>query len=489
MTNLELITCLGQVKEKYILEAKQKPSAVVTNRRSLRPFWLIAAILATAALLMGCAWAVMRMQDLKIGQAEIPVTRAVENSGETTLVPVEVLSLQGLKNSPAYLAGHEWLEFTKTYTPQTPNGWDSPPEYWAYSLLDDTMVAKVDEICAKYGLKILGKPWHEHQDCGEFLKLAGVDSLLNADTQASLTLPQGRFFPGGSFTVYGQLAMPGREMPLFVSIHCVKKDVFSDVFGYVPSDTQERTMETADGVQLLLLEGEQSSMILAEGEDQFLSIGLESVRDVSLEDVANAFDFTIRPKPLPAAAADAREQVSLNALLAEQPSEPTSLKAYVEQAVKSYSPGGSNDGFPMPEYAFYDLDGNGTEDLLMFYGGRVGNVVAMKDGIADMGKIYNLEICEDHVVIDYMETGVYKEWYHIFRFANNDDPVFSNPKEQSIVRLAKDQDGQWWRTSSTDHYAEFDTKITEAEAREILDSYKRIQLDTKPITEFEEPQA
>ncbi len=67
------------------------------------------------------------------------------------------------------------------------------------------------------------------------------------------------------------------------------------------------------------------------------------------------------------------------------------------------------------------------------------------------------------------------------------DPVFSNPKEQSIVRLKTCKDGTWWRTSSTDHYAEFDTEITEEEAMEILNSYKPVELPTRPLTQFEEP--
>ena len=97
--------------------------------------------------------------------------------------------------------------------------------------------------------------------------------------------------------------------------------------------------------------------------------------------------------------------------------------------------------------------------------------------------------CEDRVFIDWpigADAG-WEDWYDIFRFANNDDPVFSNPKERSIVRLKKDADGNWWRTSSTDRYAEFDTQITEDEAQAILDSYKPITLETHPLSEFREP--
>lgn len=116
-------------------------------------------------------------------------------------------------------------------------------------------------------------------------------------------------------------------------------------------------------------------------------------------------------------------------------------------------------------------------------------LVGMKDGVTDEGKSYTLIPCEDHVFIDWpRDSYVHGEyWYHIFRFANNDDPVFSNPKERSIVRLKKDAEGNWWRTSSTDHYADFDTRITEEEANAILNSYTPIHLETHPLSEFKEP--
>lgn len=36
-------------------------------------------------------------------------------------------------------------------------------------------------------------------------------------------------------------------------------------------------------------------------------------------------------------------------------------------------------------------------------------------------------------------------------------------------------------------YAEFDTEISEEEAMEILKSYKPVELQTMPLTQFEEP--
>ena len=137
----------------------------------------------------------------------------------------------------------------------------------------------------------------------------------------------------------------------------------------------------------------------------------------------------------------------------------------------------------------YDDSSNQIGELLIFYNGYIGNIVGMKNGITDDGKSYHMYLCEDNVLVDFDSepNGLGEYRYHIFRFANDGDPVFSNPKEQSIVRLKKCADGTWWRTSSTEHYAEFDTEISEAEAMEILNSYKPVELETRPLTQFEDP--
>ena len=357
------------------------------------------------------------------------------------------------------------------------------------------MVDKLDEICAKYGLKVIGKAWHEQVDCNKFLPLLGIDSLLKSGTDATLSIPAGRYFPGGSFTIYGTLNL-GDAAEMF-TYQCVKKNVFYDVFGYTNPDTvTERNCTTSDGVPLLFLESEQSGMILADREDCFLSLSIMLDGNVSLDEIAECFDFTIQPQAPDAAAADAREQASNAEIISAQDDPNIGRRAtyaeYVEDLIRGDEFHTSTDPEytpPVKTYAFYDADGNGTDELLIFYGDRIGSIVGMKDGVTDEGKSYTLIPCEDHVFIDWpRDSYVHGEyWYHIFRFANNDDPVFSNPKERSIVRLKKDAEGNWWRTSSTDHYADFDTRITEEEAKAILDSYTPIQLETHPLSEFKEP--
>ena len=495
MNGQKMLIAFSYIDRKLIAESEQ--SAPVSIQKAPRPthrsakhVWLIAAAVALMLLLVGCGVLyVLRLQDMKIG--EETVSQALPSDSPSESTTLDVISLQGIQGSPTYLAAQEWLSYTQGYTPSGGNCWESDPEYWAYSVQSQEMVDKLNAICEKYGLKIIGKPWHEQINCMPFLALLGVDSLLKPDAEATLSIPAGRFFPGGSFTIYGTLTLSGAEYPF--TYHCVKKDVFYDVFGYLePSSVSQQNYTTADGVNVLLLKSSSSGMILVDRENQFLTLGIDG--DAPLEQIAECFDFTVHPNAPDAAAADAREQASQEEMRSRMGDlnilPPATYAEYVADLIQGDELNRSEDYTPpVRSYAFYDLDGNGTEELLIFSGDdTITSVVGMKDGLTDEGKSYGMYLCEDNVLVDqYPVPGLDEYWYHIFRFANDGDPVFSNPKEQSIVRLKQCKDGTWWRTSSTDHYAEFDTEISEEEAMEILNSYKPVELQTMPLTQFEEP--
>lgn len=495
MNGQKMLIAFSYIDRKLIAESEQ--SAPVSIQKAPRPthrsakhVWLIAAAVALMLLLVGCGVLyVLRLQDMKIG--EEPISQALPSDSPSESTTLDVISLQGIQGSPTYLAAQEWLSYTQGYTSSGGDYWESDPEYWAYSVQSQEMVDKLNAICEKYGLKIIGKPWHEQINCMPFLALLGVDSLLKPDAEATLSIPAGRFFPGGSFTIYGTLTLSGAEYPF--TYHCVKKDVFYDVFGYLePSSVSQQNYTTADGVNVLLLKSSSSGMILVDRENQFLTLGIDG--DAPLEQIAECFDFTVHPNAPDAAAADAREQASQEEMRSRMGDlnilPPATYAEYVADLIQGDELNRSEDYTPpVRSYAFYDLDGNGTEELLIFSGDdTITSVVGMKDGLTDEGKSYGMYLCEDNVLVDqYPVPGLDEYWYHIFRFANDGDPVFSNPKEQSIVRLKQCKDGTWWRTSSTDHYAEFDTEISEEEAMEILNSYKPVELQTMPLTQFEEP--
>lgn len=438
------------------------------KRNKMKPL-VIAAVIGLMVFLMGCAVVALSLQDLKIGN--------VDYAGET----LDVLSLEGVQDTPAYLANQEWLAFTEAYTPELDEYWVSDEAYWAYSVQNQVMVDKIDEICEKYGLKVIGKPWHEHVDCYEFLPLVGVGDLLNAQSDAKLHIPRGRFFEGGSFTVYGTLTWTDLDAPLNLTYHCIQKDVFYDVFAYVPNENvTEKSYTTEDNETVLLVESDKSGLIMADCNDCLITISIELHGGLSLERIAEQFDFAIQTNSLDTNRASEREQLSIEMVSGNGGDKDflhrSTYREYVNDLLWSNP--------SEKEYTFYDLDGNGEKELLIFCDGYITNVVSMKDGKTDDGKSYCMVLCEDNVLVDKMEING-NTYYHIFCFANDGDVVFSNPKEQSIVRL-KEENGIWWRTSDTAHYADYDTQITEEEAQKILSKYVSVKLDTKPLEQFAE---
>ena len=484
MTGKDLLAAFGDISQDYYEEAERGSIELCARPRLRSKPLLVAAIVSLLLVLMGCALVVMHMRDLVIGERTF-----TDQTGET--VHLDILSSQGIRETPNYLANQEWLAFTQSYTPDQADGWQSPEEYWAYGVLDQTMADKLEEVCARYGLNVIGKPWHEHVDCYEFLKLAGIRDILKESSEADLDIPRGRYFPGGSFSVYGSLTLPSGERLENLEFNYIRKDVFYDVFIYVDANAvSERNYQTTDGVPLLILEGEDTAMILADCPDAFITISAAVSDTISMETVAEQFDFSIQADAVNAAAADVREQASYDAWKAAHSEQnrfdANTYEEYIGDILWESSIAEENGNYAKQQtYAYYDLDGNGEEELLICVNGHITNVLTIVDGKVEDGKSYYMQLCEDNVLIDVMDVG-YATVYHIFRFVNDGDPVFSNPKEESIVRLMN-MGGAWWRTSSTDHYAPYDTQITEAEAMEILNAYTSVKLETRPLTEFEQP--
>ena len=71
MRTNDLLDAIGEAKETYVLEAAEAWNAAETPRkRSIPPrkLLLIAAVLALLTCLLGCAIAMLRLQDQKIGE-------------------------------------------------------------------------------------------------------------------------------------------------------------------------------------------------------------------------------------------------------------------------------------------------------------------------------------------------------------------------------------------------------------------------------------
>lgn len=101
MNGKDLLIAMGDISPKYYQEAEFETMAF--SRKGIRRPLLIAALIAMMLLLVGCAVAyALSMQDIKIGEHSIMQTQG--DSTDETEIQLDVLSLQGVKDSPNYLA-------------------------------------------------------------------------------------------------------------------------------------------------------------------------------------------------------------------------------------------------------------------------------------------------------------------------------------------------------------------------------------------------
>ena len=115
MNGKELLMSLGNISHKYYDEAENE----MPRRRIIRSPLLIAAIIALAALLVGCAVVyALRLQDMSIGQETY--TQSFDEKGKA-IAPTEktrdIITIYGHSGDNIQLALKDWFDFLETYDP------------------------------------------------------------------------------------------------------------------------------------------------------------------------------------------------------------------------------------------------------------------------------------------------------------------------------------------------------------------------------------
>ena len=357
------------------------------RKRNYRPA-ILAAIVALMVLLMGCAWVVMRFDDLVIGEKEFERTHVDEGNGELITEPVEVrniLSLQGIAGSPNYQAVKEWLEFKETYDPDLSlldeDGFQAGPEYDAYSAYTQDMVDKIDEICGKYGLQPAGQivyvdPWQTEV----MMNVLGIPTFLKGEVQ-DVYYAGGYFYSCGNFKMEGNFTLASQEAAWKDEVHFsyryTDKGYLDTVFlALNPETVTQWNYTCADGTEILIVHGEDQGYLFCDREDAFLTVSFYS-EDIMSEDgpymtqrdmelVAEAIDFSVKPgsfemKEAVMALADATAAYNET----KPPREPWGYDSMVEWMIPWRIE--TFEDPPQLYYAMLDFDEDGVVDMLMGY--------------------------------------------------------------------------------------------------------------------------
>ena len=307
MNGKDVIWSLNHVSEGIVEEAEYGVFPTITEKteqkrtafkRFRRPL-LVAAIIGLLLLLVGCAAYFYSLKQLVVidhanqvvatvqeYKQELPPEGTAETLPENNagpLVAEKVLSLQGYEGSPAYLALQEWWEYAIDYTVQNPDlrftsDYQRPEAYTKYPCYSQDMVDKVDEICSKYGLHLLGKSTFIIDAAGmEANGLSGVFS-----DEAAPRCFYGHLYEDGSFTASGELELSGDyEKTVQFQMHNIKKDAFYTAHLGLNNMSEyiQWNYTTQDGYTALLALSDRTGLIFVENEGRFISVIIEEVPD------------------------------------------------------------------------------------------------------------------------------------------------------------------------------------------------------------------
>lgn len=495
MTGKDLLTAMSGIDGRYIEEAAP---AAAPKRQSLRRPLLVAAAIAAALLLVGCGIVyALRLQDMSIGKATY--TQRFDDKGKA-IDPVEksldIITPYGRSGDAIQQALKEWYEFQESYDPDgalltdEPDIPDIPNQYeYTYSCYTQEMVDKVDEIAAKYDLKLLDEwiPFQRYQS-DIFLEETGIQSLLLPDSGAQITGMAGMLYPPYNFSMEFNLVTENAGT-LMTSYGYARKDYFPRAFpGGMDIDAYEQWDHTTPGGTklLLALNSKGQGEIIAEQENAMIMISIDGNRATShtnypdasevmtkaeLESIADQFDYSIQPKEVNKAVVEEKLAAAEEAYQAEHayvPETYTDFSDYLKKRV--YIPDESR------QYAFSDLTGDGVDELLLGRDGAFFYWLSMENGEVVENVYGDTYLCKGNILEQYEAPDMYWDIErHTYVKPENGG---CGDKIVAVERVGN----QWYR--SYDIYERDKTEISQDEAAAIMAKYPRIQLDWKPLMDY-----
>ena len=515
MNGQDLLIGLSYISTRYYEEAEREVLHEKIVRKRPSGAVLIAAIVALMILLMGCAWAVMNLDQLKLGEHSYTAPRYIDEEGNKipeTEKFMDVFSLQGVAGSPEQLAAKEWFAFNENYDPDmklmdeaNKNPIDISRDYDAYFVYTQEMVDKVDEIAAKYGLKPAGQiAVTNHWDTDLFFESLGLSNLHREEYPVEIRYSSGYFYACGNFKneFYITLQEAGYwEHEILASMRYCRKGYLDTVFAYLHEEEshEERIYKQAGGEELLIITGDGFVMILCDTENAFITVSFNTtykdgeevvhrMTDRDIELVAEAMDFSVVPRKPDMEEAQklldesfAQWEAEQEALMANYDDPFAPQPSYAAKIQKVIDNGADPDHY---YYALYDVNGDGLEDLLLSCEKEsFGPVYTMHNGetytLVSFGMDRCSHLCENGIIMynDPMFDSDIHTFYSIGEITGEgreayiiDQVAYSEWNESWVQNIY----GDTW-----------DQKlISEEEAMDIIASYGRIELEMKPISEF-----
>ena len=508
MKPIDLLKALGNIKDSYVISAeefRQGKQQAKVKRLSTKRALLIAAVIALTLLLVGCAVVyVLRMQNLHVGEYSTYMPTIYDEDGNVipveTRKPTQLLSIQGVHMD----ALAEWVEFTNSYDQDGSimsaaerafreggpgNPWDFPDNYnLTYGCYSQEMMDKLDEIVAKYDLKLLSAyTTCQRYEMSVMFESLGIDGVMLDSPKAKVEYADGYFHLEGSFWLELFLTMEGEHWKCddeIVTVLYSVKDYFDprtsgilDFNNYTQWDYTRK-----DGRQVLLALSEGAARIYADTPEAMMIVSLSgntwidgqqvNMTPEALEEIAELIDLNIHPHAAEQANVDRLKAAAIAAHEAEQAAkqqnrENAGYQEYVDyyyDLVRDMG-GGS--------YLLWDVNSDGVEELVI----NGDSILSMKDGksykyfdFASTGIIPGgFRPCQGNVFEIWTEDWGDNRYY--FYQADAEGVTFLTGLSRSV------KTGQWYRNDEAGNQ----TEITVSEAQAIRDTYPNIDFHWTPL--------
>lgn len=216
------------------------------------------------------------------------------------------VSLSGLADSNEYLAAAEWKAFAAGYDPDgailaqvDPEGPEDAAldaKYDHYPVYTKEMTDKLDEIAAKYGLKLYGA--YIPEALAPYLEKLVVNDRTEFSDAAYNTVLDGYLFDCGTFSFDGIFDAALGRLSVDYQFRCSVKGVFDPTFLNIGDieDYREEAFTTDSGVAFAVAVSDEHSVLITELNSCYVFINVMGGSDQGItfddmKDLANTFDF------------------------------------------------------------------------------------------------------------------------------------------------------------------------------------------------------